>query len=181
MGRRRTTSNPKSECGIPQYVPQWFSVHWSEVIMIEKKVRPIQLPAESELPAWFEYPPQLPRLIENGLTRFPPWKIFEGEYVVSRMRGLRDRFPGRELVPFAARLDCDDIACWERGKMPVVLVIHDFAAAGWEQRTEFKTFWSGFAPQSMISSSLSHKKKPRRNERVGGAYSVPSCSHPSSK
>ena len=44
-------------------------------------------------------------------------------------------------MPFAVGLDCDDIACWERGKLPKITVAHDFAAPGWEQRCEFESFW----------------------------------------
>jgi hypothetical protein len=104
----------------------------------------VPLLAESERPDWFMYPGEFIRLVETGITRFPPWRIIEATSVVSRMNGLRERYPNRELVPFATRLDCDDLACWERGKMPAVVVIHDFASSGWEQQRSFEGFWDWF-------------------------------------
>jgi hypothetical protein len=61
-----------------------------------------------------------------------------------RRIGLQERYSDRDLVPFALKLDCDDVACWERGQMPKVLIIHDFASPGWELRREFQTFWDWF-------------------------------------
>ena len=34
--------------------------------------------------------------------------------------------------------------CWEKGKMPMVIVIHDFASSGWEQRSSFEGVWDWF-------------------------------------
>lgn len=98
----------------------------------------------SETPEWFSYPNEFIRIVETGLVLFRPWKILAGPYVLSRMSGLRERFPGRELVPFALRLDCDDVACWERGSLPKVVIIHDFASPGWEQTALFETSWDWF-------------------------------------
>src|SRR5215510_7062659 len=112
--------------------------------MIEKKVMPVGLLAESEQPSWFTYPQHFLRVVETGLNRFSPWKVMDGSSVAIQRNGLRKRYPERDLVPFATRLDCDDVACWEKGKMPRVFVIHDFASPGWEQRREFSTFWEWF-------------------------------------
>lgn len=100
------------------------------------------LPAdESELPSWFRYPRPFLRVLEAGLVRFPPWKILDGPASLRYRVGLKERFPARELFPFALRTDCDDVACWEEGYLDRVDVIHDFASPGWEQEAAFATFW----------------------------------------
>jgi hypothetical protein len=60
------------------------------------------------------------------------------------MKGLKERYPARELFPFAMRTDCDDVACWERGNLERVVIIHDFADPGWEQEAVFDTYWDWF-------------------------------------
>jgi hypothetical protein len=114
------------------------------VIYAQSKEHLLPLLTESERPPWFTYPREFIRLVETGLTSFPPWRIIETTSVVTRMNGLRERYLNRESVPFATRLDCDDLACWERGKMPIVIVIHDFASSGWEQRRSFDGLWEWF-------------------------------------
>lgn len=39
-----------------------------------------------------------------------------GDQVVSRMDGLKKRYPNRILVPFDRRIDNDDLACFEQVK-----------------------------------------------------------------
>ena len=104
----------------------------------------ISLLAGGELPSWLQYPAHFQRLLENGLVQFRPWKILDGPLAFSRMTGLKERFPARELFPFALRTDCDDVACWERSNPSQVVIIHDFADPGWEQRAVFQTFWDWF-------------------------------------
>ena len=60
-------------------------------------------------------------------------------------RGLQTRYPGRKLIPFATRSDCDDTACFEIGKGGTVQLIHDFAGPGREQRQEFPDCWAWLA------------------------------------
>ena len=99
---------------------------------------------DPEKPSWFSYPDAFRRFAESGISRFPPWRLLEPEHVLGRMNGLRERFPGRTLLPFALRLDCDDVACWERDRGQAVVIIHDFADPGWEQVGEFENFWDWF-------------------------------------
>lgn len=100
------------------------------------------LPIE-DLPAGFQYPPSFVRVVGLGLTELEPWEILEGSWLRKRMRGLGERFPTRVLVPFAIRQDNDDVACWDpaRGKAKVV-VIHDYASPGWEDRAEYSDFYA---------------------------------------
>lgn len=55
--------------------------------------------------------------------------------------GLKKRYPTRMLVPFARRIDNDNIACWDLDKAGRVSIIHDFASPGWEQEAELEDFY----------------------------------------
>lgn len=106
-----------------------------------------------ELPVGFWYPPSFARIVELGLTNLEPWHILEGAELRERRSGLKRRFPSRDLVPFARRQDTDDVACWEpedRGGR--VVVIHDFASPGWEDRAEYDGFheWLRQAVEDLI-------------------------------
>lgn len=92
-----------------------------------------------DLPDTFHYPQQFVRAVELGITQLEPWWIVGGELLRRRYVGLRERYPPQELVPFAVRQDCDNIACFDvsSGK---VLVIQDFADPGFERRGEFEGF-----------------------------------------
>lgn len=95
------------------------------------------------LPSWFKYPEALLNLIGSGNIKFEPWQILLGEWLEVRHNGLKEHYPQRNLVPFARRVDCDDVACFdvqERAERPGVLIIHDFASPGWELREQFADF-----------------------------------------
>jgi hypothetical protein len=96
-----------------------------------------------ELPSWFEYPETLRDLVRAKSIDFGPWQILLGKWLGVRLQGLRQRYPKRHLVPFARRVDSDDVACFDV-KEPVervgVVIIHDFASPGWELRGEFEDF-----------------------------------------
>jgi hypothetical protein len=93
--------------------------------------------APNEIPDWFTYPQLFIRIVDSGLAVFKPWRILKQPHISGLMRGLTERFPERHLVPFAVRLDSDDVACWEQGEMPKVVIVHDFASPGWERRKGF--------------------------------------------
>jgi hypothetical protein len=104
----------------------------------------IELLRTGEIPSWLEYPPTLLRLVRLGLINFEPWVIMPREQVLERIIGLRQRYPERELLPFARRIDRDDLACFEQSKPRAVTMIHDFAKSGWEQRVEYPSFKKWF-------------------------------------
>lgn len=79
-------------------------------------------------------------MVAQGLLDFDPWIVLQGERLRIRFRGVKERYPGRDLVPFARREDNDDVACWEKGKAGVV-IIHDFASPGYEFKQEMDSFW----------------------------------------
>jgi hypothetical protein len=95
------------------------------------------------LPGWFEYPQNLLDLIEGDEIDFGPWQLLHGKWLNVRHSGLKERYPNLDLVPFARRLDDDDVACFdvsEKCSSPKVKIIHDFASSGWEEREEFENF-----------------------------------------
>lgn len=60
-----------------------------------------------------------------------------------RFNGLKQRYSTRKLVPFARRGDNDDVACLdatEQSNKPKIIIIHDWASPGYENRGEFDDF-----------------------------------------
>ncbi|MBD2816894.1 hypothetical protein ID850_19725 [Xenorhabdus sp. Flor] len=100
-----------------------------------------QLLTKQEVPEWFVYPRQFLRIIEQNLLNFDPWIILDGERLRGHYAGLKERYPYRDIVPFARREDNDDIMCWDKNKPNKVVVIHDFASEGYEYVGEFESFW----------------------------------------
>lgn len=95
------------------------------------------------LPDWFQYPSSLVELLEEENIDFGPWQLLHGEWLAVRHTGLKKRFPDLELVPFARRLDNDDVACFDvscESSCPKVKIVHDFASPGWEDRGELDSF-----------------------------------------
>jgi hypothetical protein len=93
------------------------------------------------LPEWFEYPQELVDLLESDEVDFGPWQFLHGKWLNVRHTGLKQRYPNLNLVPFARRLDDDDVACFdvsEKCTSPKVKIIHDFASSGWEEREVFQ-------------------------------------------
>lgn len=97
-----------------------------------------------DLPDGFTYPPPFIRTVELGVTNLEPWWVLTGDELRERYEGLRERYRDQAYVPFAARQDNDDIACWDaaRGNQ-VVVIVHDLASPGWERRgAEFPDFYA---------------------------------------
>ena len=99
---------------------------------------------ENGLPEGFFYPKEFVRIIEQELTNLTPWMILNNDLLTVRLKGLKTRYPERNLLPFAQRIDNDDIACFDIDKVNSVVVIHDFASNGWEKRKVFVSFWDWF-------------------------------------
>lgn len=99
-----------------------------------------QLLRPDAAPAGFTYPSEFLRAVRLGLSDLEPWSLLFGRELHRRSRGLDERYP-ETLVPFAARIDNDDVACWDLA-LPAgrVLVVHDLASPGWERRAEFASF-----------------------------------------
>lgn len=92
----------------------------------------------------YVYPAEFIKIVELNLVDFDMWYLMNSEQVDIRIKGLKSRYPSRNLIPFARRDDSDDIACFEVEKGNSVQIIHDFAGEGFEQRKEYKCFWDWF-------------------------------------
>ncbi|MBR4400700.1 MAG: hypothetical protein IKT09_03295 [Synergistes sp.] len=92
----------------------------------------------------FNYPYQLKKVAELDLLDFDYWFIMDPKLAESYTHGIKNRFPARNLIPFAKRADCDDVACFELEKPGKIEIIHDFCNPGWEQRGEYDSFWDWF-------------------------------------
>lgn len=91
------------------------------------------------LPSWFEYPKEFLLLKNQNLVDFDPWVVLFDWRLEQRYKGIQGRYPSRDLVPFARREDNDDLACFERDRG--VVIIHDFATAGYEGGQQSMQFW----------------------------------------
>lgn len=111
----------------------------------------------NEIPDWLKFPREYLSLLEeyaeSAFVKFPPWYFLDAKLTRLRFDRLKERYPTRRLFPFAARLDNDDIACWEDGKPGRVFVIHDGASEKSLTRKEFASFWDWFraAVEEMIA------------------------------
>lgn len=103
-----------------------------------------QLSSAAGLPSWVSDTGPFSRLLDQGLANLTPWHLMTDSEMTERVAGLKRRYPERELWPFARRQDRDDVACWEKGQPREVVVIHDFASAGYEQRQRYGSFWDWF-------------------------------------
>ncbi|MBD3920938.1 hypothetical protein H8B09_19385 [Paenibacillus sp. PR3] len=99
---------------------------------------------ESQLPQGFKYPDGIQKVIDLKLVNLDPWVFMNRERLLDRYEGLKNRYPKRKLVPFAERIDNDDVACFELGKDDQIQIIHDYASPGFEQRKVFVDFWTWF-------------------------------------
>lgn len=104
----------------------------------------VELLNSTELPQEFKYPKAVIKLIELGMVNYEVWYFFDKYSLRERYAGLKERYPNRELVPFARRGDNDDIACFEVNKGETVQIIHDYASQGYEQRHVYENFWDWF-------------------------------------
>jgi hypothetical protein len=99
---------------------------------------------ERQRPSWLEYPHSFCRIVEQALVHITPWHLLEAQRAVVHFKGLAERYPTRELFPFAYRQDNDDVACWSNGTGEKVFIIHDFASPGWEDEAVFDDVWTWF-------------------------------------
>lgn len=104
----------------------------------------------------FKYPSLFLKIIQLGLIDFDCWYLMDKIQVYNRRKGLLIRYPNKNLIPFARRDDCDNIACFEVGAGEKVVIIHDFSSSGWEQENEFQDFKSWFL--DAIAEMLEHEE-----------------------
>jgi hypothetical protein len=89
----------------------------------------------------FEEPVLYRWVIDHSILDIEPWKLFLNAEILAVSDGLSKRYPSRSLIPFARRIDNDDIACWDLAEEGhPVQIIHDYASSGWENRRKFSDF-----------------------------------------
>jgi hypothetical protein len=111
----------------------------------QTEVPKVLLLGKEDLPEGFVYPPEFLFLVDSRMVFFPPWQLLFDRWTKVSYDGLRERYPTRVLVPFARRFNTDDVACWENGNNREVVVVHDHASKGWEDRGErYPDFWSWY-------------------------------------
>jgi len=108
----------------------------------------------------YKYPESYEKIVELGLVNFNIWFLMEKEQATSIYNGMKERYPNRNLIPFAKRADNDDTACFEIGKGNKVQLIHDFTSEGFEQRKEFNDFWE------WVESAINEMIDYNRSEEI---------------
>lgn len=114
----------------------------------------------------FVYPLEFEYIIELGIVNLKPWEVLFGERLNSANVGLKERYPGTNLIPFAVKSDCDDIACWDLDSEDKnVIILHDYSSVAWERREVFNTFWDWFrrASEDMIEFAEIDIEYERKN------------------
>jgi len=93
-------------------------------------------------------PPGYKEARDLNLVNLHPWHLLSDAEFDYFSSGLAKRFPGRVVIPFARRVDNDDVSCFvvrDPEQAPgQVIVIHDFASPGHEVVGRIKTFWNWF-------------------------------------
>lgn len=100
----------------------------------------IKILQDYEKPSWVVYPFTYLDLVKSGNDEFLPWYLMDKEQLLTRYQGLKKRYPDRNLFPFARDDNSDDVACWEKEKPGKIVLIHDFASPGYENKKEFESF-----------------------------------------
>jgi hypothetical protein len=98
---------------------------------------------ESDKPEDFTYSQSFIEYVSGNVPDLEPWSFLDFSEIKSIPKGLKERYPKRLLVPFARRVDNDDVACFDASKSliePKIIIIHDFATPGWEKRGELENF-----------------------------------------
>jgi len=106
----------------------------------------------ADLDVQVQLPEGLLRIVDQGIVDLTPWHVMPRDLVLKRLHGLRQRY-SRKYVPFARRQDNDDLACIDPERPQEIIVVHDFASEGSEQRERFDSFWAWFrsAVEEMIA------------------------------
>jgi hypothetical protein len=112
----------------------------------------IELPSDKELPDSFKYPKEFLWILNNGISNLTPWIILDREFILSRYKSLRERYPTRNLFPFAFRQDCDEVACWDLKDNNRIKIIEDYTRANPFEDVIYNAFFDWFkqAVEDMI-------------------------------
>lgn len=86
------------------------------------------------------------RIFELGLSNIRPWALLSTAEALALYDELRRQYTDKQYVPFARRLDTDDVACIvpSAANPEQVLLVHLFASPGWEVDEQFDSFWEWY-------------------------------------
>ncbi len=94
------------------------------------------------LPAGLVVPNEYWSLLdEYNLEELGRWQFEAQERLAWMYRGLKQQYPERVYVPFATRVDQDEVACWTLPS-PKIVQIHDYTDPGWERPRYYADFRS---------------------------------------
>lgn len=100
----------------------------------------------SDLPKDFKFPASyINYVMQPDVPDLAPWKFLCESQKMSdgKLMALRRLYPSRILIPFAYRIDSDDLVCFdgkEYSEEPLVYYIHLYATLGWEDRGSVPNF-----------------------------------------
>jgi len=97
-----------------------------------------------ERPLWLEYPRPFLRLVEQNLVDLRPWRVLPAAEALKNASLLKQRYPSRDLFPFAIKQNDDETACWAKGDLHRVVTINPFTDPGWEASAQYGSFWDWF-------------------------------------
>lgn len=116
------------------------------------------LPPEVQRLDW-RFPHGYYRIFDLGVTNIPPWHFVEKDEFSGIYGTLRELYPDHLLLPFARRVDNDDVACLvvNSDEYPGgnIVIVHMFASPDYAIDAVYDTFWDWFrtAVDEMIEAS----------------------------
>jgi hypothetical protein len=99
----------------------------------------------------FEVPKGYIWLLDRDLVDFQPhsqlqpWYYLDNNSVFSAtQKWPKTEYSGGELIAFAKRQDCDDMACFDvwQNDVKAIVVIHGWTAHGFEVIARYDDFWN---------------------------------------
>ena len=87
----------------------------------------------------------------HQVIRIYPWEIIFDKRLFSKFNGLKERYPGKGLVPFAVKMDCDDFAAWDE-ETKKIYIMHDYSSVAWERKITLNSLneWLRYAIEDTI-------------------------------
>lgn len=116
--------------------------------MKEIELGHVELMNQDDLPKGFHYPIELRKIMQLGLVNMGVWIIMDKDLAKVRMLELKRRY-SRDLVPFAQRIDGDDLACYEVGSN-CFTIFKTMSALELRKLRYFLIHGSGYVRQSTI-------------------------------